>query len=318
MFKGVLYPTDLSEVSLHALDNCIPELSHMGHGGPIIYEVPDETGLVTKIKSVPRDKYEVTGSFEVSIVYEIPEDTNYLTEIKQKATEDLQRITGGLIDRGIRSHYSFMLNKNKIIPEGVCPYCGIIQKAQCEMIDLIVLPMKNRNGLRDLIIGPAKNVARECRIPLLLLKYEWDEEENKPKPRSEIDYKAMFDRPLVALDFSGCSDHVADTVSKFSERVNEGLLLHVVDYGDRQEIEENVAKAEDELEVYSKIFSFPTRNRIAVGNASENILKTADDMDASMIVLGKCDRGNTKEFLMKSRGNPVMRKSDKPVLIVPC
>ncbi|MFP3909439.1 MAG: universal stress protein [Halobacteriota archaeon] len=316
MFKGVLYPTDLSEVSIHALDNCIPELSHMGHDGPVIYEVPDKNGLVTKIKSIPRSKYEVTGSFEVSIVYEIPEDTNYFAEVKRKAIEDLKAITGGLIERGIRSHYSLLLNKSKILPEGVCPYCDVVQKAHCEMIDLIVLPTKSKTVLRDLIVGPAKNVARKCSIPILLLKYEWDEEMNRPK--EEIDYKGMFDRPLIALDFSTCSDRVADTVSKFAERVKEGVLLHVIDYGSQQEVEENVSKAEGELESYSQIFSFPSRNRIAVGNAPENILETAEDIDASMIILGKCDRKTVKEFLMKSRANPVMRKSKKPVLIVPC
>ncbi|MFW6128284.1 MAG: universal stress protein [Halobacteriota archaeon] len=291
MFERILYPTDFSEVSLHALHNCIPQLVDMG----------------------------VKDLIVVNVVDVIPEDIVSIDTMEKKARERLEKIQSDLKEKGISSRYMVDIGSpaGKIAAEAVCPSFEIVERAYCEMVDLIVLPTKGKNVLREKLIGStARNVARRCKIPVLLLRYEWDKKAGKPK--GAIDCAHMFEKPLIALDFSACSGPIANTVKKFGDTVKEGFLYHVVDYGSEKEIDENMKKAESELDKYERTFSFPVKKKADSGEASESIMNEANDVGASMIVIGKRGRGMVKEILIGSAANAVIRRSKVPVLLIPC
>lgn len=291
MFERILYPTDFSEVSLHALHNCIPQLVNMGVKDIIIANVVDV----------------------------IAEDIVSIDTMEKKAREKLEKIQSDLKEKGVSSRYMVDIGSpaGKIATEAVCPSFEIVERAYCEMVDLIVLPTKGKNVLREKLIGStARNVARRCKVPLLLLRYEWDKKAGKPK--GAIDCAQMFEKPLIALDFSACSGPITNTTKKFADMVKEGYLYHVVDYGSDKEIEENMSKAESELDKYERTFSFAVKKKVDSGEASDSIMKEADSTGASMIVISKRGQGMVKEILIGSAANAVMRRSKIPVLLVPC
>lgn len=291
MFERILCPTDFSEVSMHALNHCIPELAKLGAKDVILVHVVDI----------------------------IPEDILTIDTLEKNAREKLEKIKSGLKEKGIDLRYMVDIGSpsGKIAAEAICPSFEIVERAYCEMVDLVVLPTKGKNVFREKLIGStARNVARRCKIPVLLLRYDWDKKAGKP--RSVIDFSNIFEKPLIALDFSACSNPITNTVKKFADKVKEGTLMHVVDYGSGKDVEENMNKAQSELDKYERTFSFPVKKEVDSGEASEKIMDAAIDAGASLVVVGKRGRGMVKEILMGSAANAIMRRSEMPVLLVPC
>jgi len=291
MFEKILFPTDFSEVSLHALNSCVSELFNMGAKELIVVHVVDV----------------------------IPEDIVTIDVLEKNAREGLENITGSLKKKGVnvRGIVSVGAPSKEIAAEAACPSFEIVERAKCEMVDLIVIPTKGRNILREMLIGStARNVARRSKIPVLLLNYRWDKK--KKKPKKEIECSSLFDKPLMALDLSTCSDAIIGRIKKFEEKIKEGILYHVVDYGSADEVEDNIRKAEKELEKYEKNLPFPVKKKVDSGEASESTLDVAGDEDATLIVAGKLGRGMVKEILIGSTANAIMRRSEIPVLLIPC
>ncbi|MFO7967552.1 MAG: universal stress protein [Archaeoglobaceae archaeon] len=291
MFERILYPTDFSEVSLHALNHCIPELVKLGAKDVILVHVVDV----------------------------IPEDILSIDTLEKKAREELEKIKNDLEEKNVDLRYMVDIGSpaGKISTEAVCPSFEIVERAYCEMVDLIVLPTKGKNVVREKLIGStARNVARRCKIPVLLLRYNWDQKAGKPK--NVIDCSQIFERPLIALDFSACSNPITNTVKKLGDKVKEGTLMHIVDYGSEKEIEENMNKAQSELDRYESTFKFPVNKNVDSGEASEKIMDAAVDAGASVVIMGKRGRGMVKEILLGSAANAIMRRSELPVLLVPC
>ena len=55
---------------------------------------------------------------------------------------------------------------------------------------------------------------------------------------------------------------------------------------------------------------------VKIGNPVEEILKTADELDADMIVMGARGRGIIEDALIGSVSRRVLRRSKRPVLVV--
>lgn len=196
------------------------------------------------------------------------------------------------------------------------PALEIAKIAEEENVDLIYMPMKGENIIREMLIGStAANVARVAKKPVLLVRYEWDR--GKKAVKCYWDARRVFDRPLFALDFSKCTEKIIQTTELFKELVKEAILLHVVDYGKESEVEENIQKATQKLKEIAEKLDFPSEVVVHSGDASKEILMTAPSVGATLIVIGKRGR-NILQLLMGSTAEIVIRNSVLPVLIVPC
>ncbi len=281
MFEKILFPTDFSDVSLHTLYNCIPEFSRMGAKEIIILHVV-ERGVSVEKK-------------------------------EEKAVKKLEEITNELKEEGANVRYLVEplgpIRRNAA--EIIC------NRAYTQEVDLVVSPTKGANILMETLIGSvAKNVVRMCEVPVLLLRHQWDRK--KKEPKTKIEYGDTFNKPLIALDFSSCSERALETLKKVEDVSHEVILYHVVDYGRPEDVEGNIKEAEYMLGKYAKNFSIPTKNKVGGGEASDSIMRVSEDLQSSLVVMSKTGGGMVQEFLVGSTTNSVTRRSSKPVLVVPC
>ncbi len=277
MFERILYPTDFSEVSLHALRHCIPELFKLGAKELYLLHVIDIT--VAEIEA-----------FELEEVYR----------------EKLEELAKEMKEKGI--------NAKAEIRVGI-PSLEIAEASEKANVDLIVTPSVGENVWRQMFMGStASNLVRATKRPVLLLKYRKKDDSFE----LAVDCSELFKRPLVALDFSKCSVKIVQTVKKFEELIERGILLHSVDYGKIEELEHNIAIAKKNLEKSSKDLSAEFELEVMVGTASQAIIGTALAKGATLIVLGKKGRSILKDLILGSTAERVMRDSKLPVLLVPC
>ncbi|ASJ03625.1 universal stress protein [Thermococcus profundus] len=282
MFGKILYPTDFSDVSLHALRNCISDVLRLGVRELHLVHVIDITAL----------------DFEAFSVQEI-----YREKISELA-EELRKSAGGEVEIVTD------------VPIGI-PSVEIAEYANRENVDLIIIPSAGENIWRRMFMGStASNLARTSKKPVLILKYK-EKGDGKFEPAfgpcGEI-----FKRPVIALDFSKCSLRIVREIKKFEEAVESGLLIHSVDYGKIDELEHNIELAKENLRKTSKAFSKPLEIEVTVGTASQAIIGMALAKKATLIVMGKKGRSFIKDLLLGSTAERVMRDAKMPVLLIPC
>ena len=144
----------------------------------------------------------------------------------------------------------------------------------------------------------------------------------------------MINRILLPTDFSKHSRKCIDYILKLKDcGINEVIIMHVIDYKIIKEtdiifdgkvdeetiIERSIEQAEKQL----KIFTEPLENNglrisflVKVGNPCSEIIKAADEMNVSMIIMGHRGHNLAKELLLGSNSEKVIRKSSKPVLLI--
>ena len=134
MFERILYPTDFSEVSLHALRNCIPKLFELGAKELYLLHVIDIT--VAELEA-----------FELEEIY------------RGKLEELAEEFKGA----GIKAKAEVRIG---------IPSLEIAEVSEEADVDLIVTPSVGENVWRQMFMGStASNLARATKKPVLLLKY---------------------------------------------------------------------------------------------------------------------------------------------------
>ena len=282
MIRRVLFPVDFSVVSEYAFSNCIPRFFSTG--------VAEEIILIH--------------------VIDVSAWSDILEKLQMSAKEKLNKVAEDFKKMGI--------NVAKTIVRIGTPALEIAKVAEEEDVDLIYMPSKGEHILRDMFIGnTASNVARAATRPVLLVKYEWDKARHTV--RCIWDARRVFDNPLIALDFSTCSDSIVETVKNlFEDYVKKATLMHVIDYGKPDKTKELSEYALKKLEEYAKKFKFECELEVSVGVASNSILNEAVIKGSTVIVVGKRGRSVLKDLLLGSTADGVIRKSMLPVLLVPC
>ena len=134
MFEKILYPTDFSDVSLHALRNCIPKLVALGVKELYLIHVIDIT--IAEFEA-----------FELEGIYQ----------------EKLRELAKELDGTGAKVE--------AIVRIGI-PSIEIAETAEEKNIDLVVIPSVGENIWRRMFGGStASNLARATKRPVLMLKY---------------------------------------------------------------------------------------------------------------------------------------------------
>ncbi len=285
MISKVLFPVDFSMVSEYAFSNCIPRFFSTG--------VAEELILIHVLDVQP------TG--DVFVDYD---------KMQMKAKEKLDKVAKEFRDMGI--------NVAKTVVRMGHPALEIAKVAEEENVDIIYMPSKGEHIVRDMLIGhTAANVARVATKPVLLVKYEWDKARHTVK--CIWDARRVFDKPLIALDFSPCSDSIVETVKElFEDYVKKATLMHVIDYGKPDKTKELSEEALKKLEEFAKKFKFESDLEVSAGVASNAIINEAVIKGSTLIVVGKRGRSVLKDLLLGSTADGVIRRSMLPVLLVPC
>ncbi len=130
----------------------------------------------------------------------------------------------------------------------------------------------------------------------------------------------MLERVLIGMDFSEYSENALKTIFNLEPKPNEVIIVRVVNIkrfkGADVIREKNIAE-----ERLSKIVEEFRRRGveanylIPIGNPPEEIVKIADSLNASLIVLGHRGRGLISKLLGSTTLN-VIKSTDRPVLVV--
>ena len=139
----------------------------------------------------------------------------------------------------------------------------------------------------------------------------------------------MFEKVLVALDFSAHSEHIPDHILELPG-IREAVLLHIVDASHESirgwthgpEIENAkllMAEKKEALEKAGLTVHIHVEVLVDVitrGNVAGEILKIAKEWDVSLIVVGERATGPLREFFVGSTSVSVIRHATESVLVL--
>jgi len=183
--------------------------------------------------------------------------------------------------------------KVKIVPPRVGdPAPTICEIAEEEDVDTITIPSHGKGLLAEIILGSvSEGVVKISKKPVFVIKKKRDN---------------LFDRILYCYDFSENADRLRDYVKIFASVGGEVLIIHV---SEGEEIEEEKLSR---LEIIKEEFE---RAKIILrkGVPYKEILRAADEFDATMIAVGHSGQGLLR-YLGGTSYN-VVRRAKVPVFV---
>ncbi|MBE0649816.1 MAG: Nramp family divalent metal transporter [Bacteroidales bacterium] len=136
--------------------------------------------------------------------------------------------------------------------------------------------------------------------------------------------KPLYQRILVALDFSKTDDGVVQHALSLAQKDSEYLFVHIVEsaaalvFGDETDDFESVSD-EQRLENFAESMSkkgFRIQSQVGYGNPKTLIPKMAKEFDAQLLVMGAHGHGWFKDLVFGTTIESVRHKVQIPVLIV--
>ncbi|NJD52964.1 MAG: universal stress protein [Candidatus Methanoperedens sp.] len=283
MFEKVLFPTDFSEYAQKTLE-CIGEIP--GIKELMLLHVVDATH--------PSKRGWTHGPHIENTKILMGEKKEYLNSLGLKVQTKLDVITEGDVSR------------------------VILETAEKEKVSLIVMGARGKSPIKDFLLGSTSaNVVRHAKTSLLIMRYKLVKDLEGVK--HEKFCPMIFSKVLLPTDFS---EFAGDTVSfiKNIKEIKDIDLLNVVSKGEtEEEIEENVNEAKKRLvDIKEEIgqAGFMVKDHVRVGNVPEEIISTAEDENVSLIAMSPHGKGWIRELLVGSTTCAVVRRANRPVLVV--
>jgi len=188
----------------------------------------------------------------------------------------------------------------------------IIETAEEEKADLIVLGRKGLSAIEKLFIGSVANqVLRSSPIPLLLTKKKTG--------------KSRFKKILVPTDFSEQEEVERDFAWKLAKGFDSALtLLHVLELHDYEFTPRALDEMFDAVEKRFKKREKKEKEDIPVSedvyraiNAAVGIVDYADTHKFDMIVISTCVQSKIERFFLGSTTEKVISYTQVPVFAIP-
>jgi nucleotide-binding universal stress UspA family protein len=171
-----------------------------------------------------------------------------------------------------------------VIERGGAVWPVVSEMLHKQRFDLIVLGTHGRTGVQKLLLGSsAEEVFRRARIPVLTIG---------PAVKSGAHSGGRFHCVLFATDFNAVSAAAAPyAVSLAQENQARLVLLHVLPKPKRRERELSVAEVLHRLHEFvpaeAELWCRPEA-MVRHGDPAEEILATAKEHNANLIILGVC------------------------------
>lgn len=284
MFKRVLFPTDFSQVAEGIVD-WLPSLKSLGVEEVVLTRVINLTKVVG-----------VTSGFNVD---------SWIKHEEQESEKKLAKMVEELKENGIGARYVTP------IPRGD-PVAEILKAAEKEDPSFIVIGSKGKGFLKEILMGSvSEGVVRKSKIPVMVVKPKCFETKEKTF-ECEIQ-RDPFEKILFAYDFSeysqGIVSHVKDAALS---RGKDVIILNVVEDKMDKEKESLLEAAEKEMQdqgINAKVV-------IKEGSPYKQVIKTAEEEGASMIMMGSRGLGFLGSAFLGSTTDSVVRHSDLPVFVI--
>lgn len=204
------------------------------------------------------------------------------------------------------------------------PPAQIVRVAEEERVDLIVMGAQGKTAAQELLLGSvAHEVMRRATVPVLLQKFDVIRELGHTRCKRVC--AEMFTRVLHPTDFSDCANAAFQVVKRLKAAgTREVFVLHVQDervMKDRsaEQLAEFDRHDTERLEQMCRaltLHGLTARPMLQHGIPFRETLKTAEELEPSLIVLGTQGRSALQEVLAGSTFENVIRLSRHPVLAI--
>ncbi len=257
------------------------------------------------------DEFRTMGLEEIVLVHvvDIRLGEGLSISLKQEAEERLKQVEDTLKNKGFRTKL--------FTPIGFAA-SEIVNIARQEEVSLILIGSKGKGVIKEVFLGSTTfDVIRLAETPVLIEKYIKNEEDQYVNVCI-----SKFDRVLLPIDFSDCSELIIERAKALSGTTKEIVLLTVVEQGEsQQEIEaskQEYQRLMAEIAQPLEKLGITVKVRIEEGTPSQKIVATAEAEEVGSILMGTRGRGIIKALLLGSTSDAVARISKRPVLLIPC
>jgi nucleotide-binding universal stress UspA family protein len=290
--EKILFPTKFRELSFNSLETLFM-LKEVGLKEVILSRVilRDEVGFV------PFGGY-------------LKKEEEKMREEAKIRFEDWQKT---LSEQGIGS---------KVIIEVGDPVPQILQIAEKEKVDLIVIGRKKRTDTEKSFIGSyTHDLVTRSRFPILVSKYmvefRWQD-----ALLTKVNDKP-FETPLFAADWSEQSQRVVDFLISLKNVVKKVYVFHDINFKkhDTEDFSAVEKETKEKLDVLCRQLieaGIEAEPHLGAGGVLDEMLRISRERDASMIVIGNTSKDRfLNDMLQRSLSYQVTKQSELPTLLVP-
>lgn len=294
MYKKILYPIKFEEFSLDVL-SCILNFKKAGMEEVVLLHVID-------VSTLPMDKYEGYH----------PDDIKRFTALAEAKMDE----AAGMIEKA-------GLRVKKLVEVGV-PYREILRVAETEDVSLIVSGRQKKGVLGEIFIGSnTDKVIRYGKVPVYVPKYP--AAFGADKEMCQRICARLFTRVFYPTDWSDCAANALTYLKGLKAAgIEEVVVAHVMDekamslqpaekLKEFERIDrEKLQKVQEDLEKDG----FKVTTRLHLGKPAMDLIRIAQQEDASFIVMGAHGKGYVEGILWGSVSRNVVEYSDRPVLLI--
>jgi len=300
--RNVLVPTDFSPQAQKAVTYAQAFAEHLGVAVHLVHIV---------------EPVVVLAGIDAAAVP--PNDLNEIAEARQKLASLAKEFPPGSIG-GV------------IVREGLAVE-QVLAIAKDLHVELIILSTHGHSRLERVFFGStAEGIIRKAESSVLVLRPEQREfidssGARPPGQRFTFDLKNI----LVPFDFSDPSRDALAVAADFARRFGSKLIcLHALDMIPYVEPEmslvtqlefirknalQGARRALDDV-LENDLAKIPNEIVLTMGSASREIIQTAEDREADLIVMGTHGKKRAGRFLLGSTTERVVRHARTPVLVV--
>ncbi len=208
------------------------------------------------------------------------------------------------------------LNYRTIIKVGD-PVYDIPAVCDEEKVDLLVLGKKKRETL--FVGSRTKEIIKHVKVPTLVFKYKLKEED------LEKENKNLFQKPLLAIDFSPPSLRALEFFYRLKDVFERGMVVYVIPSARVEGLDKMRMKTLEE-EMYQKLENLlknyfknteKVERLILLGVPQEIVLDLASEKEATLVILGRSEKTFIDKLFLGTVANYVLDRARIPVLIVP-
>lgn len=227
---------------------------------------------------------------------------------QQETETKLEEMAHQLKEKGIRASIRVL---------GGFAASEIAHVAEKEDASLILIGSIGKSILKELFLGSTTfDLIRMTTTPVLIEKYRKDAKEQIRNVNI-----SKFERIVVPVDFSRCSQMVLEELAE-TNGIQEMVLLSVAEHGEsREEVErirQDYHRRLGEIAERFREKHIQVTVKTGMGLPSKIITSTAEEVDATLVVMATRGAGLLKSLLLGSTSDAVSRHSKRPVLLIPC